>query len=184
MDVPHKAAIGDCGLLPATCWPMTTMGVNMCTPDPDAKGNDMTQTVPTNQISDDPNAVEIEVRVRYPECDPAGVAHHSVYAIWLELARTELLRRRGEPYADLVARGVMFVVARMAVRYRRPAKYDDLLRVRTWIANSARAKVDHEYEIYCGDDLVATAQTTLVCVDAAGQPVSIPDGVMSVEPGK
>ena len=128
-------------------------------------------------------AVEIEIRVRYPECDPAGVAHHAVYPIWLELARTELLRRRGTPYAELVANGVMFVVARLCVRYRRPVQYDELLCVRTWISRSAKAKVDHEYEIHAGEQLVATAQTTLVCVDDVGRPRTIPDGVMAVDSG-
>lgn len=127
------------------------------------------------------SAIEIEVRVRYPECDPAGVAHHGVYPIWLELARTELLRHNGMPYAALEADGVKFVVARMCIRYRRPVRYDDLLRVRTWIATSARAKVDHEYEIHCGPHLVATAQTTLVCVDGNGRPRPIPEGVMPVD---
>ncbi len=143
----------------------------------------MTETSSTDQKQGNPDAVEIELRVRYPECDPAGVAHHSVYAIWMELARTELLRQRGTPYSGLLAKGIMFVVARISVRYRRSVEYDQVVRVRTWIAKSARSKVDHEYEMCCGDELVATAQTTLVCIDDQGRPCAVPDGVMSVGPG-
>lgn len=148
----------------------------------------MAESLTTNPTprgsADDRAAIAIEVRVRYPECDPAGVAHHGVYPIWLELARTELLRRGGRPYAALESDGVKFVVARLCIRYRRPVKYDDLLQVRAWIAASARAKVDHEYEIRCGRHLIATAQTTLVCVDAAGRPRPIPEGVMPVGPAE
>lgn len=122
--------------------------------------------------------IEIEVRVRYPECDPAGVAHHSVFAVWLEMARTELLRRQGVPYAELTQQGIQFVVARLAVRYRRPVYYDDLLRVKASLHDSGRAKADHDYEIHRGSELVATAQTTLVCVNAQGRPMLIPPGIM------
>ncbi len=90
-----------------------------------------------------PEGSEIIVRVRYPECDPAGVAHHSVFAVWMEMARTELLRKQSTVYADLTAQGVLFVVARMSARFRKPVYYDQVLLVRTWITASAHTKVDH-----------------------------------------
>jgi acyl-CoA thioester hydrolase len=118
--------------------------------------------------------IEVSVRVRYVECDPMGVAHHSVYPVWLEIARTDLLRRRGNAYRDLEAAGVMFVVARMSLRYHKPARYDDELTI-ICIANpSAGVKVEHSYEIRRGDELLATGQTTLVCVDRDGKLKPIP----------
>jgi len=126
------------------------------------------------------SSIEIEVRVRYPECDPGGVAHHSVYPVWLEIARTELLRSQGVPYAKLEAQGIIFVVARLSIRYRRPVRYDDLLQIRTWLSESGRAKVDHAYEIRCNGSVVADAQTTLVCVDRQGRPQLIPQGIMGI----
>ncbi len=120
---------------------------------------------------------EIEVQVRYIECDPMSVAHHSVYPVWLELARTQWLRDRGMPYSELEQQGVLFVVARMSIRYRKPARYDDVLLVRVWLAKGgkpSRVKVDQEYEIRRGDELLATAETTLVCVDRQGKPQAIP----------
>lgn len=117
---------------------------------------------------------EVSVRVRYVECDPMGVAHHSVYPVWLEIARTELLRARGQAYRDLEARGVYFVVARLSLRYRRPARYDDELTVRVDVAESAGVKIDHRYEVKRGKELIATAESTLVCVDAEGKLKPVP----------
>jgi acyl-CoA thioester hydrolase len=123
-------------------------------------------------------SAEITIQVRYPECDPAGVAHHSVFAIWMEIARTELLRKQGVAYADLAAQGVLFVVARLSVRFRKPVFYDQTIQVRTWITASAHTKVDHAYKMYCGDNLVMTGETTLICIDHEGNVRAIPDGIM------
>ena len=122
---------------------------------------------------------EIELRVRYTDCDPMGVAHHSVYPVWLEIARGELLRRHGTPYSELEQRGVLFVMARLSIRYRQPARYDDLLRINVWEPVGGKrksVKVDHAYEIHQGQVLLATAETTLVCVDRQGNPQPIPPG--------
>jgi acyl-CoA thioester hydrolase len=116
----------------------------------------------------------VELRVRYAECDPMNVAHHAAYPVWLEIARTELLRRQGVAYRDLEAQGIFFVVARMSIRYRRPARYDDLLQVDVEAVESAGVKVEHRYHIRRGDELLATAETTLVCVDRQGKPQRLP----------
>ena len=64
-----------------------------------------------------PSAGTIEVRVRYVECDPMGVAHHSAFAVWFEMGRTELLRRSSDvPYRELESEGVFFAVTRLDVR--------------------------------------------------------------------
>lgn len=122
------------------------------------------------------NVIEVPVRVRYCECDPMNVAHHSSYAVWMEIARTDMLRRDGKSYAQLETEGTYFVVARMNIRYRKPAKYDDDLTVRCWVSMCSGAKLDHAYEIKRGNDLIATAQTTLVCVNRDGAIQPIPSG--------
>lgn len=124
------------------------------------------------------DAIDVEVRVRYCECDPMGVAHHSVYPVWLEIARTEMLRRRGQAYRDLEARGIFFVVARMSLRYRKPAVYDDVLRIHAETLPTAGVKVEHRYTVYRAEELLAEGETTLVCVDRAGRPQRIPDGIL------
>lgn len=124
--------------------------------------------------TDDQRHIEVPVRVRYVECDPMNVAHHSVYPIWFEIARTDLLRRRGNDYKDLEEAGVFFVVARMSLRYHKPAKYDDDLLIICNAQPSAGVKVEHTYEVRRGRDLIATGQTTLVCVDKDGKLKPIP----------
>ncbi len=125
---------------------------------------------------------EYELRVRYAECDPMRVAHHSVYPVWLEAARTEMLRHQGTVYRDMEAQGIHFVVVRMSLRYRQPARYDDLLTIRTRVIPSetngrAALKIDHKYEILRDDKVLATARTTLACVDANGTLRPIPDNI-------
>ena len=124
------------------------------------------------------DSIDLELRVRYHECDPMNVVHHGVYSTWLELARTEMLRRRGSAYRDLEARGVIFVVARMNLRFHRPARYDDLLRIHAQAMAPRGIKVDHQYRICRGDELLADGQTTLVCVDRKGRPQRIATGII------
>ena len=126
-------------------------------------------------------ALEVPIRVRYPECDPMNVAHHSVYPVWIEIARTELLRGQGVSYAELEKQGVFFVVARLSFRYRRPAHYDDELRVRCVAQPIAGVKIDHDYQIHRGEELIATASTTIVCVDEAGKVRPVPDFLVAGE---
>ncbi len=124
------------------------------------------------------SSTRILIRVRYAECDPQGVAHHSVYAVWLEAARTELLREQGLAYADCEKTGVFFVVARMSFRFRKPARYDDELVIEVDVAKSAGIKIEHTYRILRGDELLATAETTLACVDAQGKVRPVPDNLL------
>jgi acyl-CoA thioester hydrolase len=118
---------------------------------------------------------EIEIRVRYAECDPMGYLHHSKFFEYFEMARTELLRRSGVAYRDLEARGVLFVVAKIACRFRKPARYDDLLRLHVEIARQTRARIDHVYRLYRDDTLLCEAESTLACVDRNGHVIAIPD---------
>ena len=122
--------------------------------------------------------ITVPLRVRYPECDPMGVAHHATYPVWLEIARTELLRARGGAYRDLEAAGVYFVVARMGLKYRRPAHYDDELEVTVIQKPSAGVKLEHRYEVRRGGDLLATAETTLACVDGEGRMRPVPPNLL------
>jgi acyl-CoA thioester hydrolase len=119
-----------------------------------------------------------------------GVVHHASYIPWLEMGRTELLRSSGLSYAKLEAQGVLLVIVKLDVKYRRPARYDDLLEVRTRVTGGSRVKIEHAYEIAllapaaAPDDVHATepadapiilvATTTLACVDRQGIPQPLP----------
>jgi acyl-CoA thioester hydrolase len=109
-----------------------------------------------------------------------GVAHHTAYPVWFEMARTELLRQgSGLPYRDLEAQGIFFAVTRLDVRYRRPARYDDLLTLQTRITGTGRAKIEHAYELYRDGALLSSATTTVVCLDRDGRPRPLPEAIES-----
>ena len=108
-----------------------------------------------------------------------NVAHHSAYPIWMEIARTELLREQGVAYRDLEERGILFVVARMSLRYKRPARYDDCLCVQVQALAGSGVKIEHRYTIRRGDEVLATAETTLVCVTREGKVRAIPAELQS-----
>lgn len=119
---------------------------------------------------------EIKVRVRYVETDQMGIAHHSHYFAWLELARTSLLESVGYRYADLEREGILMPVMEASCRYRAPVKYDDELRVRCWISEVRRFKVEFQYEIFREDEVLATeGKTTLAFLNREGKPSRLPE---------
>ncbi len=125
-----------------------------------------------------PNRVVVPLRVRYAECDPMRIAHHSAYTVWMEIGRTELLRAQGANYRDCEANGVYFAVARLSIRYKKPAYYDDELELYVVGLPCAGVKVEHRYELKRGDELLMTAETTIVCVTAEGKAMPVPKGLL------
>lgn len=120
---------------------------------------------------------EMEIRVRYSETDAMGCLHHARYAVYFEMGRTESLRRRGFSYREMEASGFFYVVARLEVRFRSPARYDDVVRLRTETVRFSRARVDHRYVLTREGIVLAEAGTTLACVGRDGRPVGLPDGL-------
>jgi acyl-CoA thioester hydrolase len=118
---------------------------------------------------------EIELRVRYQETDPMGFLHHANYFMYFELGRMELLRASGGNYREMEAEGSLVVVVRAECRFHRPARYDDLLRLRTKIVRVTPAKIEHEYRLMRGEELLAHGQVTLAMVDRQGRVQRIPD---------
>lgn len=147
----------------------------------------------STETTTDPGTTRL--RVRYAECDPMGVVHHSSYVPWFEMGRTELLRSMGLSYAALEARGVFLVITKLDVRYRRPIKYDDVIEVRTRVVGGSRVKIRHEYELHLverlgvafgdldpardpsvpADGRCSAASTELACVNTQGRPVELPE---------
>ncbi len=118
---------------------------------------------------------EIEIRVRYNETDPGGYLHHANYLVYFEMGRTELLRAAGGDYRAIEERGLYVVVVKAECRYRRPARYDDVLRLRTRITRVTQAKIEHEYRLFRGAELLAVGQVTLAVVDRQGQVQPVPE---------
>jgi acyl-CoA thioester hydrolase len=131
----------------------------------------------TSHPTSKPNSLTIPIRVRYYEADPMGYLHHSQYVKFFEMGRIELLRAGGHSYADLERDGVFFVVAKLEVRYRAPARFDDELTLTTTLAKSGPVRLDHRYELMKGDQLLAEGTTTIACVGADGQLRAIPEGM-------
>jgi acyl-CoA thioester hydrolase len=118
---------------------------------------------------------EIQIRVRYAETDRMGLLHHANYLVYFEQARIELLRAMGHSYRDLEDAGFLLVLTRFEVRYKRPARYDDLVTIRTTVARSTMVRIDHHYEVLRDGELLAEADSTLACVDRSGRPQALPD---------
>ncbi|MBI3462327.1 MAG: acyl-CoA thioesterase [Planctomycetes bacterium] len=118
---------------------------------------------------------EIQIRVRYAETDQMGYLHHANFLVYFEMARTELLRSHGLTYKDLEAQGNLLVVVRAQCRYYRPARYDDLLVIRTTVVRATGARIDHRYEMFRDGVLLAEGETTLACVDREGRLQRIPE---------
>jgi acyl-CoA thioester hydrolase len=119
----------------------------------------------------------IQIVPRYVETDQAGVIHHSVYPIWFEMGRTELLRANGLAYKDLEAAGVFFVVAELHVKYRRDARYDQPLLLETTCGSVTASRVEHTYRLTDSITSVVLTEgsTTLACVDRQGRLQRMPE---------
>jgi acyl-CoA thioester hydrolase len=118
---------------------------------------------------------EIQIRVRYAETDRMGLLHHANYLIYFEQARTELLRQLGMTYRDLEDQGFLLVLTKFEVRYKSPARYDDVLTIRTTVERTTAVRIDHRYEVRCDGRLVAEASSTLACVNREGRPQVLPE---------
>lgn len=84
---------------------------------------------------------DLEIRVRYQETDAMGVLHHANYFTYFEMGRTELLRANGKSYRDLEDGGLLMVIVKIGCNYRRPARYDDVLRLHTVTTRVTAAKI-------------------------------------------
>lgn len=123
---------------------------------------------------------EITIRVRYCETDGQGFVHHSNYACYFEMGRTELFRADGGDYREMENRGLFFVVAQMTCKYHKPARYDDVLTLRTTVTRLSQAKLEHEYEIRREGELITSGHSVLACVDRDGNIRRIPEVLESL----
>lgn len=118
----------------------------------------------------------IRFRVRYQETDQMGVVYHGNYFTWFEMGRTELLRTAyGVDYRSLEESAVTFAIVKAECSYKKPAKYDDVLTLRTRVVRLSRIKIEHEYNLYRGEELLAVGHTVLASLDTkTGRPCAIP----------
>jgi acyl-CoA thioester hydrolase len=115
--------------------------------------------------------------VRYAETDQMGVAWHGQFLAWFEVGRTDLLRQLGCTYRELEAQGLRFPVIEAAVRYLKPARYDDLLEVRTRVTAVGLVRLGFAYEVHREGTAgpLATGTTVHASLDVSGRPRRLPD---------
>ena len=125
------------------------------------------------------NFHEFKVRVRYAETDQMGVVYHGNYAQYFEMGRVEWLRNLGLSYSVMEKQGVMLPVVSLTMNYKKPARYDDLLTVRTIFKKQESVKIEFDYEIYNeAGQLLTIGNSVLVFVDMkTGRPVLPPEYV-------
>lgn len=112
---------------------------------------------------------DVTVRVRYSETDAMGYLHHGNHIDLFEMGRTELLRAQGGSYREMEEHGYFLVVIRAECDYKLPAKFDDLLTIRTSVGKQSPAKIEFEHLILRDGVTLAKGRTVLACVNREGQ---------------
>jgi len=109
---------------------------------------------------------EIKFRVRYGETDQMGYVYYGNYAQFFEMGRIEWLRKLGITYKEMEQKNIMLPVMNLNIKYLKPAKYDDLLRLKTTLLKLPKLKIEFGYELFNEqNELLNTANTTLVFID-------------------
>lgn len=117
-----------------------------------------------------------QFRVRYSETDQMGVVYHINYVNWLEIGRTEFLRDASVSYRELEAQGLLLPLMDVQVSYKSPARYDDIIEVRTWIEQLTPVRLDFSYEVFRQEDerLLVTGMTKHVFTTLQFKPIRLP----------
>jgi acyl-CoA thioester hydrolase len=116
----------------------------------------------------------LQVTVRYAETDMMGIVYHANYLPWFEVARTALLREQGFPYRQLETDGYRIPVLEVAAKFVRPALYDDVLTVVATMKEKPLLRIRLEYEVFRGEELLATGHSSHAFCDLHGRPTRPP----------
>ncbi|MBX7241950.1 MAG: acyl-CoA thioesterase [Bacteroidia bacterium] len=123
--------------------------------------------------------VETTLRVRYADTDKMAFVYYGKYLEYFEVGRTELIRSLGMSYKDIEESGVMLPVSECNIRYHRPARYDDLLTIRTTVPEMPGVKLITEYEIFNQhQEKLVSGKVVLPFVDTQSLKITrIPDNI-------
>jgi acyl-CoA thioester hydrolase len=119
---------------------------------------------------------QIQIRVRYSETDQMRVVYHGNYAQYFEAGRVEWLRNKGVSYKWMEENGIMLPVVSLSINYKKPARYDELLTLKTTLKKQTTVKIEFDYELFNeGGELLTTGNSILVFVDMkTGRPIAPP----------
>ncbi len=121
-------------------------------------------------MTKDKEVVETTIRVRYAETDAMGVVYHTNYLIWFEVGRGEYMRQKGGDYADFEAQGFYLPVSEVDARFIAPARYGDLVTIRTWVEELRSRSLTFAYEVVMHEtgQVLGTGHTRHICTDREG----------------
>lgn len=123
---------------------------------------------------------EIQIRVRYGETDQMGVVHHGNFDLYMEMGRTEWLRKLGLSYKEMEDQNVMLPVISMSLKFKKSAYYDEVIKVKTYLKKLPSVKIEFDYEIYNEkEELLVTSNTVLAFLDKQSRrPMKCPDHIL------
>jgi acyl-CoA thioester hydrolase len=124
-----------------------------------------------------------DLRVRFCETDLMGIVHHAQYLTYFEAGRVDWLRRRGITYTSWTAGGVHLPVVGASLKYRAPARFEDILTIETRLAELRWASLRYTYVVTRGKDVLAEGETRLACVDGSHVLRRLPPEVLAVLAG-
>lgn len=119
-------------------------------------------------------ATTTEIRVRYAETDAMGIAYHGSYITWLEVGRVRMLDEVGLPYRELESTGYRLPVLEVHAQYFQPARFDDLVSIKSIMNQMPTVRMRIDYELHCADRLLCTGYSLHAFVDNAGAPTKPP----------
>lgn len=120
----------------------------------------------------------LPVRIYYEDTDFTGVVYHANYVRYFERGRSDFLRVAGIRHAELQAQDAAFAIVRMELEFKRAARIDDALLVRTTYDSARGPRLFIGQNIFRGEDLICRAQVEAACIDLAGRPRKPPAGML------
>ena len=127
-----------------------------------------------------PTSSTTQIRVRYAETDAMGIVHHAVYPVWMELGRSDFLREAGMPYPEWERQGIMMAVSELKLTYRAPARYDELVTVRSWLKSGNRRKVVFGYAVDRDGVRLLEGESVHLVVGPDGRHCTLPEAMLAL----
>lgn len=114
-----------------------------------------------------------KIEVRYAETDQMGIAHHSNYPIWFEVARTDFIKALGMNYADVEKAGIIIPLTGLECKYKKAAFYEDHLQIHACLTKLSPVRLEFSYKVTREDEVIAEGKTMHGMVRKDLKPVNV-----------
>ncbi|MDA0368664.1 MAG: tol-pal system-associated acyl-CoA thioesterase [Proteobacteria bacterium] len=139
---------------------------------------DVTAIEPTSGCIDSAGIHHLPIRVYYEDTDAAGIVYYANYLKFIERARTDMMRLLGVTHSHMASHDALsFIVRSCAVKYRKPARLDDGLDIRTRIQRIRGPVLDVLQDVHRDDDLLVSTDLRIACMDGEGRVQSLPSRI-------